>query len=210
MSTPMDNAQALTKTENHSYLSMLGKTASEVADFGEGLYHGAIESPINGAVQLSNHVIGTKLPELHLVDEERLSHSGGGILGNIAGTALDVYALTAATAGVGGALGGSALLSSALRLGAVGAAYTAALQPTDAKSEHFIQDRLTNGAIALGTFATMGGAGALLDSTGLVAVSAARSLSSNLAYGAITGAAGGIAHAESSAILKDGQILPSL
>jgi hypothetical protein len=189
--------------------SILAKAGSEAVDFGEGLYYGAIESPIDGAIQLTNHVAGTKLPELHLVDEQKLSQSIGGVLGNVAGTALDIYALSAATGGIGGALGGSSMIASALRFSAVGAAYTAALQPTDDNSKTFIKDRLTNGAIALGTFAAMGGAATALDATGIYAVSAARSLTGSLTYGAIAGAAGGVVNAEGNAVLKEGKILPS-
>jgi hypothetical protein len=140
--------------------SFLGKAASELTDFGEGIYYGAIESPINGAVQLTNHLADTHIHELHLVDEDRLNSTAGGVLGRVVGTAADMVAATIATGGVADALGGAGLAATALRFGAVGAAYTTLLQPTDDKSKHFFQDRLTNGAIAAGTFAAMGGAAA--------------------------------------------------
>jgi len=227
MSQSVDASQAEVK---HKSSSFLGKAVSEVADFGEGLYHGAIENPINGASQLANHLVGSHLPELHLVDQDRLSHSAGGVLGTIAGTALDFYAVSVATAGVADLVGAgvvgaeaagaatvgteavttASVLGTALRVGAVGAAYTAVLQPTDAKSDHFFQDRLTNGAVAFGTFAAMGGAAGALNNTGLFAISSARTLGGNLLYGGLTGTAGGIVHAEANAVIKQGKALPSL
>jgi hypothetical protein len=49
-----------------------------------------------------------------------------------------------------------------------------------------------------------------LSKTGYFAVPEARSLAGYLALGGVSGAAGGVAHAESSALLKDGSILPTL
>jgi hypothetical protein len=207
MAHPTDASLAHHKTESTSFFA---KAESELADFGEGLYHGAIESPIDGAIQLTNHLAGTHLPELHLVDEKRLAHSAGGVLGNIIGTAVDVYLASVATAGIAGAAGGSGMIGAALRFGAVGAAYTTILQPTDGNSKHFFRDRLENGAVAMGTFAAMGGAGAALDATGVFAVSAARSLPATLAYGGLVGAAGGLAHAEANAVIKEHTPVPKL
>lgn len=205
MAQPVDTSHAAQKADSHPILSKIG---SELVDFGEGLYHGAIESPINGVVQIADHVTGAQIPELHLVDEQRLSHSAGGIIGNIAGTAIDIYLASMATAGIAGAAGGSGMIGAALRFGAVGAAYTTVFQPTDAKSKHFFADRVENGGVALATFAAMGGAGAALDSTGMFAVSAARSLGGTLTYGGIVGTAGGLVHAEANAI-KNGKAVPT-
>jgi uncharacterized protein with FMN-binding domain len=199
--------QAANKVESPSFFA---KAASEVADFGEGLYYGAIESPINGAVQFTNHLAGTKISELHLVDEKRLDSTVGGVLGHVAGTAADVVAATIATSGVADVLGGAGLAGTALRFGALGAAYTTFLQPTDDNSQHFFEDRFANGAIALGTYAAMGGAAAGLDALGTFAVPGARSLAASLAYGGISGLAGGVAHSEATAVLKDNKAIPSL
>ena len=130
------------------------------------------------------------------------------MLGHVVGTAADMVAATIATGGVADALGGAGLAATALRFGAVGAAYTTLLQPTDDKSKHFYQDRLTNGAIAAGTFAAMGGAAVGLDALGSFAVPGARSLAGTLAYGAISGTAGGVAHSEATAILREGKAVP--
>jgi len=185
--------------------SFLGKAASEVADFGEGLFHGAVESPINGAVQLTNYVAHTDLPELHLVDDNKVENTVGGKIGSMAGTALDMIGLTMATGG----LGDAGVAASALRLGAVGAAYTTLLQPTDPSSGHLIEDRLKNGAVAFGTFAAMGAAGAAMETTGLLATSAARSFVASTLTGAASGAVGGLAHSEANALINEGKLLPS-
>ena len=41
----------------------------EASDFGQGVFHGAVEAPVNGVVQLANHLSGAHLPELHLTNE---------------------------------------------------------------------------------------------------------------------------------------------
>jgi hypothetical protein len=245
--------------------NLFDKALSEAADFGQGIFHGAVENPVNGIVQLANHVSGAHLPELHVVDEQKISKSAGGMAGTVAGTVLDIAALTFVTgglgdlvaggagaagagavaagaaeagavaagaetaavgtgvvaagaetaiAGTGAAAGGANLLATAgslaLRLGAVGAVYSGVLQPTDANSKTFVQDRLTNGAVGFATFAAMGAAAPLLDSTGIFATSAVRSLGGSITYGGIAGAVGGAAHAESTAVFKQGKALPTI
>lgn len=180
-------------TAKRDYLS---RAASEVVDFGRGLWHGAIESPVNGAVQVLNQCGGGR-PELHLVDLERLNHSSSGIAGTVVGKALDFYLLSRLTGG----LGGSGYVSSSLRTGAIGAAYIGLLEPTDPNSKHFFKDRAQNAAVALGTFAGMGAGAAALDRSGLFALPATRSLAGSLTYGGIAGLAGGVAHAEVDARL---------
>jgi hypothetical protein len=202
----MDASQADSKVESKSFL---GKAASEVADFGEGVYLGSIESRIDGAVQFTNHVAGTNLPELHLVDADRLSKSVGGQLGTMAGTALDIYAATVATGGIADAVIGAGMVSSALSAGAVGAVLGGVLQPSDANSDHFFTDRLKTGAVGAATFAAMGGAASALNGTGAFAASSVRSLAGNLVYGATVGATGGVAHAEANALINQGQVLPN-
>jgi hypothetical protein len=93
------------KADTHS--SMLADVWNLTKDFGEGVYHGGIENPYNGAAQLSNHLLGTELPELHLVDADHLSNTLGGQIGNLVGTAADIYAVSLATAGVGGLVSGA-------------------------------------------------------------------------------------------------------
>lgn len=39
-----------------------------VKDLSEGLFHGAVENPVNGVVQLTNHLAGAHLPEMHLTN----------------------------------------------------------------------------------------------------------------------------------------------
>lgn len=174
-------------TANRDYLS---RAASEVVDFGRGLWQGAIESPVNGAVQVANQ-FGAALPELHVVDSQRLNHSAGVVAGTIVGKALDFYALSRLTGGLG-----------SMRTAALGSACTGLLEPTDPNSKHFFKDRAQNAAVALGTFAGMGAGAAALDRSGLFALPATRSLAGSLTYGGIAGLAGGVAHAEVDARLN--------
>jgi hypothetical protein len=184
------------------------KVKTEAVDFTEGLFHGSIENPVNGFVQFTNHLTNSNLPELHLVDENKISQTYGGLMGTAAGTALDVFAASAATAGAAGALSGASLATAALRFGTVGALYGGVLQPSDANSKHFFQDRLETGLLALGTYGTMGCVASLLDGTATFAVAAERSLLNYTMYGAAVGAAGGASHAEFNAVLFKNQIVP--
>lgn len=183
----------------------LAKGASEILDGAEGLFQGAVESPINGLVQVANHAVGVTLPELHLVDSQRLSHSAGGILGSIAGKALAFWALSS----LSGGLGAGGYLASSLRAGAIGAAYIGLLEPTDPNSKHFFRDRGINAAIGLATFAGMGATAAALDSTGLFAPPSVRSLAGSLVYGGMSGIASGTVHAEAESLLKKGEFARS-
>ena len=191
------------------------KAGSEIADFGRGLFYGAVEGPYNGAAQLTNHLTSAHLPELHLVDETTLDRSVGGVLGKVTGVAVDVVAASIATGGIADAVGGASgaglsVGAAALRAGAVGAAYSGVFQPTDSNSPNFLQDRLKNGAIGFGTFAAMGGTASALDGLGLFAVPEARTLAGSMTYGALSGAAGGVVNSEATALLKDGKIAPDL
>ena len=55
--------------------------------FAEGLFHGAIEMPINGAVDIANKT-GIHLPEIHLVDRNDLA-TDAGKLGTLTGLVAD-------------------------------------------------------------------------------------------------------------------------
>ncbi len=191
-------------TREYILKSMLSTASSEVADFGEAMFHNGIENPINGAMQLVSHVSLTHLPELHLVDGEQVSQSIGGKLGAIVGTAADFYGLTLATGG----LGGAGYLGSAARMGTVGAAYTGIFQPSDPNSKNFYADRFTSASVSGITFAGMGAAAAALDAVGIFAAPASRSLLGSTTYGAISGAAGGTVYSEANAIFKQGRVLP--
>lgn len=175
-----------------------------VANFGKGLWHGAIENPINGCIQVVNHAASTDLPELDLVDSKRLSPAGQ--VGASVGTAIDVIALAYATKSIGGPGKTSALL----RAGAAGAIYGGLLQPTDPESRTFVADRLGNAAIGGITAMAAMGTSFALDRTGAFAVPAARSLHGSIIYGAATGAGSGLGFAQSTAMIKQGRLLPTV
>ncbi len=183
---------------------LLSSAASEVVDFGEAVFHSGIENPFNGAMQLVNHVSGTQLPEMHLVNSDQVSQSVGGKLGTIVGSAADVFGMTMATGG----LGGAGYLVSAARMGAVGAAYAGIFQPSDPNSKNFYTDRLCGAAVSGATFAGMGAGAAALDTLGVFAAPAARTFIGSTAYGALSGAAGGAVYSEANALIRQGRALP--
>lgn len=166
--------------------------------FAEGLFHGAIENPYNGAVQFINHM-GGSLPELHLVDETAINNSTMGNLGNMLGATVDFFALAAATGGFG----------SALRMGAVAAGYAGILQPSDANSTTFAEDRLKQAGVAGLSGLGMGLAAWQLPSFGVQAVSGTRSFGQSLFYGGLAGGLGGLIHSEADAIINKQRLLPT-
>lgn len=172
-----------------------------------GFIKGGFEDPVNGVSQIVNSAFGTKIPELRLVDEGKATQSKGGIVGHTLGKALDFAALSLATKNIAVP---SSSLGAVLRGGAIGALYGGVFTPTDAASESFMADRMKNAAISFATFAAMGYAGAKIDSTGIFAVPEARSFIPSLAYGALTGVAGGAAYSQADALLNKGRLVPTL
>lgn len=180
----------------------------EIVDFGHALIHSALENPINGISQVINHAIGTEIPELQIVGDVK-NPSVGAKLGSIAGGVIDYYVLSRVAGSTMGNLGGSGTLGSTLRGGIVGGVYSGLLTPTDAASDSFFKDRLTSGLVGAAGFAGMSAAGSYLAKTGMFAVPEVRSLTGSMTFGALSGAAGGVAQSEAEAIFKKGEILPS-
>ena len=191
-----------TPQANHDLASSIWK---EAEDFGEGVFHGAVEAPVNGVVQLANHITNSNLPELHLVNENDVNNTIAGKIGSFVGSTADMIGLTVATGG----LGGAGALATGLRLAAVGAVYSGVLTPSADNTKNFFADRATSAAVGAVTFGAMGAAAKGLDALGLFAAPAIRTIGSSIAYGAITGAAGGAANAEATATLKEGKLFPS-
>jgi hypothetical protein len=185
---------------------LASKLLKEATDFGEGVFHGAVEAPVNGVVQIVNHVANTHLPELQLVNEKDVDGTVAGKIGSFVGTAADMIGLTLATGG----LGGAGAVATGLRMAAVGAVYSGVLQPSADNSKNFFADRATSAAVGALTFGAMGAASVGLDAAGIFAAPAARSIVGSIGYGALTGAAGGVVNAEATATLKEGKALPSL
>lgn len=180
---------------------------SQIADFGRGVIKGGVEDPVNGLIQLSNKIVGTELSELHLVDAEKANRSVGGLLGNMAGKAIDFALIAMATKNLAVP---STTSGAIVRSGSIGAIYGGILTPSNPNSESFLWDRARNGAITFGTFAAMGAAGVGIDKTGVFNVAEGRSLLGSMSYSGLTGAAGGIANAEMNAILYQGRPLPTV
>lgn len=183
------------------------EVARQAADFGQALIQASVEKPINGVSQLVNHALPSHLPELHIVDGEAASRSAGGMLGSIAGSALNFYALNKLGGGLLGELGGRGIAGSALRMGITGAVYEGVFTPSDINSASFFGDRLTSAMVGGTTFAAMGAMTGAMNATGWFAVPEARGLGVSMLFGAGTGVGAGIAPAESSALFKDGNLM---
>ena len=181
---------------------------SQVVDFVQAFGHTMIESPVNGLTQVVNHAAGTHLPEMNLIGRPE-HNSIGTAAGNIAGAAVDYYVLSRVGNAALGNLGGNGIAGSALRSGLIGGVYAGLLTPSDASSSTFFKDRLQNSAIGATTFAAMSGASGLLNQSRMFAVPEIRSLAGSMTVGGLSGVAGGSAHAESTALCKDGSLLPS-
>ena len=181
----------------------------QVKDFGQALFHSAIENPINGITQIINHSTGVNIPELEIAGAVK-EPSAGAMAGTIAGGVLDYYVLSRVAGPVLGNVGGSGMTGVALRAGIVGGVFTGILAPSDKDSEHFFKDRLTNGMVGAATFAGMAAGGEYLNRGGYFAAPEVRSLSGSMTFGALSGAAGGIAQAEAEALFKKGQALPDI
>jgi hypothetical protein len=102
--------------------------------FLKGAFHGTIQSPINGAAQLTDRVLGTDiLPRVQIMeppDKSSMANEAAGILGNLAGTAVHVGGMLY----LGGKLGGSELTRAGFRnraiaTGLLGAAYGGVFTP---------------------------------------------------------------------------------
>jgi hypothetical protein len=175
--------------------SAIQEGTHQIVDFGKGLWSGVVESHLNGGIQVFNHATGFKLPELHLVDEDQLNHSVGGVLGKITGNAIDFLGLTLVTGG----LGGAGAVANGIRTIAVGSLAVGLFTPTDPKSEHFFADRGINALVTMSTAGAWGCAGLALD--GLASTILTSTRLTDLAIAGLSGIAGGFAHAESNSLL---------
>jgi hypothetical protein len=193
------------KPPAHATQDLASSIWKEAEDFGEGVFHGAVEAPVNGVVQLANHITNSNLPELHLVNEKDVDGTIAGKIGSFVGTTADMIGLTLATGG----LGGAGAVATGLRLAAVGALYSGVLTPSADNTKNFFADRATSAAVGALTFGAMGAAASGLDALGTFAAPAIRSLAGSIGYGAIIGAAGGAVNSEATATLKEGKLLPS-
>jgi hypothetical protein len=185
------------------------RVKSEIEDFGKSLFHTAVENPYNGISQIGSKVSGYTLPELNITGAPDSGKSYGAMVGAAAGMALDYYILSRLAGPVLGNLGGSGAAGVALRAGLVGSFYTGVLQPSDLASDSFLRDRLANGVVGGITFASLASSAYGLNKSTLFAPLESRSLGGYLTLGALSGASAGAAHAESYALFKEGNLLPS-
>lgn len=178
--------------------------ASQFADFGRSVVHASVENPVNGVRQVVNQTGLVKLPEFDIVKDAKpsLASTAGDITGSVATFAL----LSAGGNRLMGNLGGKGLGGSMIRAGITGAVFDGLLKPSDENSKSFVKDRVSSAFVGASTFAGMAASAYGLDKIGIFAVPEARSLSGSIAYGAISGVGGGLAHAQANAMFKDGHL----
>jgi hypothetical protein len=172
---------------------------------GEGALTGAVLRPINGIDQLASHVTGFHLPQIELPNQQEVNDSWAGKIGNVAGTVGDFVATGGAVSAATGLEAGSVSV-----LGISGAIQGGILSPgaTDKSGGAFFLDRIENGAIGAGAYATMGlvagkVAGALGGAVGesILGKVAAQGVAKGSGLAART-----VAASESNAIIKRGTI----
>jgi hypothetical protein len=188
-----------------------GRLLGGLADCGRGFVQTALERPVAGLVQAVNATKLVQLPELHLVDDPKPSIATG--IGRIAGSVVSFYALSRALSPALARVGGAGTLAAVGRSAAMGAIYEGILQP-GSDPQNFWSDRFKSASVGAVTFAAYGAAGKVMDSQmprlalGRILAPEVRGLTASIEYGALSGIAAGLAHAEANAIIKDGSLLP--
>lgn len=184
------------------------EVSDHLSEFGKGLVHASLESPVNALLQVGAKAVGSEhMPKLS-ISGAPAADSYAGMAGRIAGTAIDFYILNKVASPAFDKLGiaNNTLGSNALRMGMTGAVYEGLLQESDPNSKNFLADRVKAAVVGGATFATMSAASSQVDKLGLFAVPEARTLLGSAVYGAVTGTAAGFVHTESSAILHQGRL----
>lgn len=174
----------------------------ELRNIPRGFFASTVQRTWNGVAQV------TGLPDMTLVDETTLRGAGAAI-GNIAGTALDMYVIGRVGMSQLGTLGGAGIAGNALRMGTLGAIYEGLLQPSAPGTTSLLSDRLSSAAVGAFTWGTAGAVGSAINRAGIFAVPEARSFMGSLTYGFATGVPMGLAHAEAHAVFKDGRMFAS-
>lgn len=199
---------------------------SQIGDCAVGFLQGAVDNPVTAVVQIVNESTGLHIPALDLANDEYATRSTGGYVGQCLGGVFDCIALSSVTGGLGniaglGRRGGlgtfiglpynstTGMVSTTLRMGALGAVFDGVLTPTSSTGFEFWKERAQNALIGFGTFGAMGATGSVLNATGKFAVPQARTMLEGAKFGALTGAASGAAHAELNAVIKKGDALPT-
>lgn len=173
----------------------------------------AVQEPLKGIAQLSDHVAGTQLlPKVHFMDEpEQATYGSAEWYGQVAGGTLGSAApfiLMYKLAGPGAAsrleltssygLGKSALPYIG-KSAATGFGYGAVLQPV-AEGENFWRDRTRN-AVASGlTFSTLTATTIGIKSSGIAA------LNNDVVSGMLSGVPSGIVNADANSLLSHGRL----
>lgn len=159
---------------------------TEAMLFGEGVYTGALQNPVNGVGQIVNKVTGANLPVLELPNQDRVNSSWAGKAGIMTGTLIDAVATN-------GALSNVSLLANAnlMRMAATGAIQQGILTPGDDSGSglDFFLNRGRSAAQGAAMFATMAGVGGKVST--MLGPEAASTFTGKVVANGLGGGAGG-------------------
>jgi hypothetical protein len=190
-------------------------------DFGQSLFHSAVESPVNGVTQLVNEVTGTNIKPLTIVGApaaptstaDSYAQKIGGAIGMVVpyflvskgvGRVVDGFAGTSMAKGLSMT---PFLESSVTRAGLSGAVYGGVFNPVSPDEKNPAWARLRNAAVDGATFATLTGTSESLAKLGIFkpATSALANTFKSIGTTMIAGVPAGIVSAEGHSVLSQGR-----
>jgi hypothetical protein len=181
--------------EDHSLLSLAG-------DFGKAALNSAIERPINGLAQFSNHVLGTNMGQMHTFDLDRPTSTAQSIVEQAGGAFGTMVPFMVARGGVRfmsrsvvGLSESTSLLGVAGENAATGFTMGFLMNPTDERSgDNFFLARAKQGVVDAGTFAALGATQKYLEGKFAPAAEVAETmpLRARIARSSLMGAASGL------------------
>ncbi len=190
-------------------------------DFGQSLFHSAIESPVNGVTQLVNEVTGTNIKPLMIVGAPSEATSTADSYAQKIGGAIGmVVPYFLVSKGVGRVVDGFAgtsmakslsmtpfLESSVVKAGLSGAVYGGVFNPVSPDEKSPSWARVRNAAVDGVTFATLTGTSESLAKLGIFkpATSALANTFKSVGATMIAGVPAGIVSAEGHALLSQGR-----
>lgn len=229
--------QQVNSKHSDSSPSVTGKKSKPgiLEEFGSSLLYSAIQSPLDGVLELVDNVTGTKLlPKIQFISSPVAQKFGtANWYASEAGSSLGMLVpLLTVSYGVKGILGTSALvdeeqLASLSKVGSLGLsmkesaltgfAYGSIFEPTSNNKQNFFLNRLTDGLSSALTFSTMTAASLSLRSVSALSGSTSsdltsflsKALSNNTVNSILSGVPGGIVSAESSSLLNTGKLAQS-
>ena len=204
--------------DNQHKDSSFGTVAS---DFGQSLFHSAVENPVNGVTQLVNEVAGTNIKPLTIVgapsEPTSTADSYAQKIGGAIGMVIPYFLVSKGIGKVAGGLTETSMAkslsmtpfleSSVARAGLSGAVYGGIFNPVSADEKNPGWARLRNAAVDGATFATLTGASESLAKMGIFkpTTSALANTFKSVGTTMIAGVPAGIVSAEGQSLLGQGR-----